>query len=234
LRTDNAVLVNAGRKGHIYAYNGVQLEQFKNIPGDWTGTNEALIHPNANANMFGMPLFGLSNILGNPAKQGIYSLCGYDRNYPKVLNLEWLISTGNSSAIDIGAIELVDTVLLVSWKDVTVPASIVYGVDKIDLGNKVATAYFATRVINIARGDKKTLNGFIGYRSLPTGTTIKVYYKDNYAAAWVEAPTVVDTDRKVITVSESFPEATTLQIKVEANASVNLAPEIESCELSFE
>jgi len=38
--------------------------------------------------MFGLPLFGFSNISGNPTTQAVYSLGGYDRNYPKVLNLE--------------------------------------------------------------------------------------------------------------------------------------------------
>ena len=241
LVTDNYNLVNAGRKGNIYYYNGVQLEQFKKIPGNWLGTNEALIHPNASCNMNGLPLFGLSNILGNPATQGVYSLGGYDRNYPKVLNLEWLISTGNSSAIDIGAIELVGTVLLVSWKDATVPAAIVYGVDKLDLTAKIVSAYFATRVINISRNDSKTLAGYVAYRSLPNDSSIKIYHKVNYAIAWTEATTVVDIIRKTVYLKEAFPEANTIQIKVESNAAVgdesqyiNNAPEIEMCEFSFE
>ena len=49
--------------------------------------------------------------------QGIYSLGGYDQNYPKVLNLDWVISTGKTANVEIGAIKLVGTDLLVSWKD---------------------------------------------------------------------------------------------------------------------
>lgn len=232
LATDNYNLVSAGRKGRIYFYNGAQLEPFKKIPGDWSGTNEALIHPNASCNMNGLPLFGLSNISGNPAKQGVYSLGGYDRNYPKVLNLEWLISTGNSSGIDIGAIELVGTVLLVSWKDTT--GGTTYGIDKLDLTAKVASAYFSTRIINSARNDSKTLSGYVAYRSLPTGATIKIYYKTNYAAAWTEATTVVDTIRKTVYLKETFPEANAIEIKVESNANGNNAPEIELAEFLFQ
>jgi hypothetical protein len=117
LRTDNLVLVNAGTKGNFYYYNGSQLENYKRIPGSWIGTNEATLHPNAACNMFGLPLFGLSNKSGNPAKQGIYSLGGYDRNYPKVINLEWLISNGRYNGVDIGAIEMCGTQLLVAWKN---------------------------------------------------------------------------------------------------------------------
>lgn len=235
LATDNYNLINAGRKGNLYSYNGSQLDQFKVIPGDWRGTNEALVHPNASCNMNGVPLFGFSNVSGNPIKQGIYSLAGYDRNYPKVLNLEWLISTGNSSNLDIGAVEMVGNTLLVAWKDQT--TGTVYGVDKIDLTAKVVTAYFVTRVINIARNDSKTLSGYVGYRSLPNDATIKIYYKVNYATSWVEATTTVDSIRKTVYLEKAFPEANALEIKVESNAAtganVNNAPEIEVAEFVF-
>lgn len=236
LKTDNFALVNAGTKGNFYLYNGSQLENYKRIPGDWTGAKTATIHPNASVNMFGLPLFGLSNLNANPAKQGIYSMGGYDRNYPKVINLEWLISTGHSSAVDIGCVELVGTTLLVSWKDSTTTA--VYGVDALDTTAKVVSAYFATRVVNIARNDSKTLSGYVGYRSLPNDATIKIYYKVNYATDWTEATTVVDTIRKTVYLKEAFPEANTIEIKVESNAAtganVNNAPEIEMAEFVFE
>lgn len=236
LKNDNIVLVSAGTKGHFYYYTGAALENYKRIPGDWLGTKEATIHPNASCNMVGLPLFALSNVSGNPAPQGVYSLGGYDRNYPKVINLEWLISTGNSSGVDIGAVEMVGTELLVSWKDTT--GATTYGVDKLDLTAKVTQAYFATRVVNIARNDSKTLSGYVAYRSLPNDSSIKIYYKVNYAAAWVEATTVVDAIRKTVYLKEAFPEANTLQVKVESNAATagnaNNAPEIEMAEFNFE
>jgi len=316
LKTDNMVLVNAGTKGNIYFYNGSQLENYKRIPGDWTLTKQGLIHPNANVNVFGMPMFGLSNQSGNPAKQGIYSLGGYDRNYPKVLNLENFLSHGRYENIDIGAVELSATVLLVAWKeqpvitvtiattavvsltdhglsngdpikfatDGALPTGIVagttyfarsvdddtfnlydtaahaiaggatgrvattgtqtgihtaaiYGVDKLDGTAKVKTAYFSTRVINLARNDQKTLSGYVAYRSLPNDSSIKIYYKDNYAAAWVEATTVIDVDSKTVYCREALPDANVIEIKVESNAAtganVNNAPEIELAEFTF-
>lgn len=237
LATDNYNLVSCGQKGHIYYYNGSALEEFKKIPGTWLGTNTATIHPNASCNMNGLPLFGLSNVSGNPASQGVYSLGGYDRNYPKVLNLEWLISTGNTTGIDIGSVEMVGTVLLVSWKDTTVGTT--YGIDKLDLTAKVTSAYFTTRIINVSRNDKKVLSGYVGYRSLPNDATIKIYYKVNHSTgAWVEATSVVDTDRKIVYCKEALPEATSIQIKVESNAAtganVNNAPEIELAEFYYE
>lgn len=317
LKTDNYVLANAGTKGNIYSYNGSQLENYKRIQGDWTGSKQALVHPNASCNLFGLPLFGFSNVSGNPIKQGIYSLGGYDRNYPKIINLDWIISNNRYSGIDIGAIELIGTQLVASWKSsdtitmtiadpciVTwnahgqvngtpimftttgaLPTGITastyyyirvidsntfhlydtaahaiaggttgrivttgaqsgvhtcanYGVDYLDSTAKVTSAYFTTRIINIARNDKKTFSGFIAYRSLPNDSSIKIYYKVNYESTWNEATTVTDTLRNTVYVKESFPEANTIQIKVELNsatgANVNNAPEVEQLELNFD
>jgi hypothetical protein len=317
LKTDNFVLVNAGTKGNFYLFTGSALDNFKRLPGDWTGTKEAQINPNASCNMFGLPLFGLSNISGNPAKQGVYSLGGYDRNYPKVLNLEWLISNGRYAGVEIGAIELAGTSLLISWKNSdTVTMTIAnpgvvtwtahgqitgtpimfsttgalatgvtagtyyyirvinantfhlydtyahaidlanttgrivtsgtqsgvhtcknFGIDILDTTAKVTSAYFSTRAINIARDMGKTLTGYVGYRSLPADSSIKVYYKKNYAADWTEVTTVIDIDKKIVKLKEGLPEANVIEIKVESNASsssVNEAPEIENAEFDFE
>lgn len=234
LATDNAVLANAGRKGHIYAYDGSQASPFKNIPGDWSGTNEAQINPNASVNRYGMPLFGLSNISGNPAPQGVYSLAGYDRNYPKVLNLEYIISNlQRTTNIEIGMIALVGTVMIVSWKDTTGGA--VYGVDKLDTTLKATTAYFSTRIISPDRINLKTLSCAVAYRSLPSGCTIKVYHKLNHAAAWSDPiATTIDTDRHLILADARLPEANTIEVKVELNSNGNNAPEVESAEFSFD
>lgn len=314
LKSDNAILVSCGRKGNIYQYDGLQLSQAKKIPGNWLLSNEATIHPNASENYYGLPLLGLSNVSGNPAKQGIYSLGGYDKNYPKVLNLEWIISAGGYAGVDIGAIKVVGTDLLVSWKYVatitmtiatpcvvtwtahgrttgeqvvfsttgTLPTGItagtfyyvrvinantfhlydtyshavtladttgrvntsgtqsgvqsitMYGVDKLDSTAKVVSAYFATRVINALRDSKKDLFGYVAYKSLPTGTSIKIYHKVNHATDWTEATSTVDVDRKIIEVNENLPEATIVQVKVELNSSSNDAPEVEQAEFFFE
>lgn len=116
LAMDNFVLVNAGVKGNLYVYDGSTLSRFKRIPGTWSGSKAALIHPNATVNMFGLPLFALSNVSGNPALQGIYSLGSYDRNYPDVLNAEYPISEGEISNVDFGSLYIAGTDLLSSWK----------------------------------------------------------------------------------------------------------------------
>lgn len=313
IATDNYVLVNAGRKGNMYLYNGAALERFKRVPGVWSGTAQAMVHPNATANLYGIPLFGLSNVSGNPAKQGIYSLGGYDRNYPAVLNLEWLISTGGYSGIDIGVVELIGDELIVSWKQGTtvtmtiadpgvvtytahgltdgeaivftttgaLPTGItagtvyyarsatadtlhiydtsahavaggstgrvittgsqsgvhtasIFGIDKLDTTAKMTTAYFTCRLINVDRISKKVIAGYVAYRSLPSGSSIAIYYQVNHSGTWTAATTVVDTDRNIVYTNADIPEGTTVQIKVVLTPNGNNAPEIESAFFSFE
>lgn len=235
LDIDNYVLASAGDKGNLYYYNGTQLENYKRIKGDWTGSNKATVYQQATCNYFGLPFFGLSNTSGNPTNLGLYSMGGYDRNYPKVLNLENVISTGNKENIEIGAVKLVGDTLLVSWKDTNDTTT--YGIDKIDSTAKVSSAYISTRVINVSRSENKLFTCNVGYRSLPSGSSIKIYYKVNYASSWTEMDTTTDTIRNIITAKYKFPEASTLEVKIESNASstsVNESPEIDIIEILFE
>lgn len=312
LATDNYRLVNAGRKGNIYSYDGSNLNNYKRIPGSWAGSATALIHPNATANKFGLPLLGLSNASGNPAKQGVYSLGSYDRNYPEVLNLEWLISRGTSENIDIGAIKIVDTDILVSWQEqATVTVSIatpgvvswashglsdgdpisfsttgalptgitagtvyyakdidgdtfnlydtsanaitggatgrvntsgtqsgahtasIWGIDVVDTTAKVASAYIATKAINVVRNEGKQITCYAGYRLLPSGTTIKFYQKANWASTWTEIETVVDSENAIVKTKQFTPAGNVIEIKCELNSTNNDAPEVDVIELAF-
>src|SRR3990167_2706253 len=68
IRDDNYVYAQAGRAGNIYFYNGEKLEPYKKIPGTWSKTAYGEVQPNSVSNFKGVPVFGLSNGSGNPAK----------------------------------------------------------------------------------------------------------------------------------------------------------------------
>lgn len=117
LTVDNSVLVQAGTKGNIYAYTGSILQRFKRIPGNWGATYNGGVLNDAIDSYFGLPLFGFSRYYGDPTcPLGIYSYGSYSNGYPEVLNLEYVISTGDIAGIQIGSIRLVEDLLLVSWK----------------------------------------------------------------------------------------------------------------------
>ena len=174
--TDNFTLVSAGTKGGLYLYQNNQLDLFKRIPGDWNGTNRAVVHPDAGSNKEGLPLFGLSNDNGNPALQGVYSFGNYSRNYPPILNLEYVISQALLASIEIGSIKVVGDDVLVAWKEGSN-----YGIDKLDTANKYASAYLESRIIAVDRTSKHK-HGVIkvAYNNLPTNTDIEIYVDKNH------------------------------------------------------
>lgn len=234
LDTDNNVIVNAGTKGNLYMYNGTSLEEYKQVKGVYTGSAKGFVHPNAKFNFNGLPLFGFSNVSGNPANQGVYSLGRTNRNYPFVLNLEYAISTGNLSGIEIGAICPISAdQFTVSWKDTN--GGTTYGVDVLDLTAKATLAYFVTRVI---MADRTTLLNYstvhAAYRSLPTGTSITVQKKVNSDTSFGSAITAkVDAKRLLTSTSVDINDAVRVQLKVSLVASANTAPELELAEVNI-
>lgn len=230
LPTDNYNLVQCGRKGNLYIYSGTYLEKKKRIPGNWSGTNEGIVFANAAVNWNGMPLFGLSNLSGNPADQGVYSYGSYSPEYPVVLNLEWLISTGNSSNVQIGAIAVIGNDILVSWKDTT--TGTVYGVDHIDTTAKFTSASIETRAITIDRGSKKDFMVEVCYRSMPTGCSITIEASlEN--GAYAPITVITDPDNKKVYAKTTIVGANTVQFRAKPIVSGNSAPEIEQILISY-
>jgi hypothetical protein len=229
LKSDNETLAQIGRKGDIYAFNGSQFTPKKRIPGDWTGTKEAIVYSNAAVNRFGLPLFGVSNKDGNPCEQGIYSYGSYSEQYPRVLNLEYIISTGHTSSVRIGAITLVGNLMLVSWEDTT--SGTVYGVDVLDLSNKQTAAAYESRVIMPDRRQNKNLAVWVNYRSIPENCSIVIKASRNDGVYEVVA-SKVDADRKFV-YAENKVTAAKIQFRVEFVVSGNSAPEMESVIIDY-
>lgn len=234
LKTDNEILVNVGQKGNIYQYDGVKLNRYKRINGDWGIGKKAQVHSNASVNYNSLPLFGVSNISNNPCLQGVYSFGNYSPDFPAVMNLEYIISQNKSSDVEIGAMSIVDDVLLVSWKDGTT-----YGVDKVDVDNKYTGAYIETRIVAPDRTVKKRVaKVVVSYRELPTGTSIEMRKSVNHGdfVGYGESTsnylrTVIDTQRKTVTTKVAITDLNTLQMRVYPIASGNDAPEIEDIEI---
>jgi len=221
---DNFVLVSAGTRGNLYVYNGANLQQFKRIPGVWTFSNKALIKSEAICVFNGIPYFGLSNISGNPTLQGVYSMGSFSTNYPQILNLEYILSTGNTSNVTIGAMAVVGDDFLVAWKDSNGGTS--YGVDKIDWNNKCSVASIVSRKINLDRLNEKDTQVQIPYRNLPVGTSITLEASLNNGS-YVSVPLYDDAPKKLYASVNRIPSCSTLKLKLTVGVSGNSAPEIE-------
>ena len=234
---DNFVFVSAGKKGNIYYYDGSQLELFKKIPAVYAITDGVMIHPDAVANVGGNQiLFGVSNVSGNPAPQGVYRIGRHSRNYDWIMDLAYPISERSAGAlvltgIEIGAIDVIDDQIIVSWKN-----GATYGVDLLDASNKLDGAYIESRVM---RPDRLVLGMFrnliMSYNDLPTLTDLTLTFDKNYAGSYT-TPTssqVTDVDRKFITLEEGI-EAVALQLKVEFTTNGNDTPSLESIDILLE
>ena len=226
LKTDNEVLVNAGQKGDIYRYDGSKLIRFKRINGDWSVGKTAQVYPNASVNYNGLPMFGVSNIAGNPCLQGVYSFGSYSPDLPPVMNLEYVISQNILATVEIGAMVIVGDVIFVSWKDGST-----YGIDKVDSANKYGSAYLESRIIMPDRSiSKRFIKVVVSYRTIPTGTSIVIKKSVNHAA-FATVATFVDAIRQTVETTIAIDGSNTLQIQVLPTVSGNTAPEIENVEI---
>jgi len=224
--TDNFVLVQAGTKGNLYSYSNDRLERLMRIPGDWDGSNEAVVHFYAVANRLGIPLFGLSNVSGNPALQGVYSVGSYGPNYPSILNLEYIASCGSSST-EITAIVMAGETLLVAWQNAGT-----FGVDKLDASAKYASAYLDTRAVMVDRTERiRVAEVIVAYKSLPSGTGVNIKININHAGFGDAITTTTDTDQKLIRTTIGLDDANVFQVRIEPTVNGNTAPEIERVEI---
>lgn len=230
IRDDNYLYVNAGKAGNLYVYDGQYLLPYKRIPGSYTSSAYGEIYPNAVGNFNGVPVFGFSNGSGNPAKQGVYSFGSYSRDYPKVLDLSWVISQNIVASVEIGAILVSGLDLYVSWKDGSN-----YGVDKIDYTAKYASAYLETRMLgqDVRNLEKVFARIAAYYNSLPASTGITFSYSIN-GAAYVAMTSVTNTELNEIFSDLSIGKIGSLQIKVAFTVSANDAPTVEVISIDFQ
>jgi hypothetical protein len=184
------------------------------------------INPNAVGYLNGTPVFGISNLIGNPTLQGIYGYGGYDSKYPKSLSLDYPLPTGEFTGIEIGCININGADMQVSYKTATD-----VGIAKIDQSNKYTPAYLETVMLTSLqeRSHETTEDGLcVDYITLPTGTSVSIGIKTKYDSAYTPADLVIDTDRMSIKTKSKIPKIVNLQAKISLVSSVNNAPEIEN------
>jgi hypothetical protein len=142
-----------------------------------------------------------------------------------VLSLDYPISVGSVSDIEIGCIVAVGTDVMASWKS----GSSNFGIDKIDYAQKYPLAYFETMVLGFDRDNIKTFTQFIAdYATLPVGTSFVIKYKKAGDIDWLTLDPGADNDAERRQFSgESSISTTELELRLEFVANGNNAPELE-------
>lgn len=226
IRDDNYVYALVGDFGELMFYNGEKLETFKKIPGDYSSSAKIKINRNAVGFLLGIPVFGLSNSTGNPVLQGIYSFGSYSKDYSKILDLTYPISSGEFSGMEIGAIIVDGADLYASWK-----GAATVGVDKLDYTAKYPSAYLETMQLFSGKERKKlkTMTDYSAeYASMPANTDVTLKYDRNYTGSYTTLTSVKDTNTLQKRAHKSVNKIGALQLRADFTVSSNNAPEVEN------
>jgi hypothetical protein len=224
IKDDNFVYASIGEYGRLYYYDGEKMEPYKRISGDWSPSNTAIVHSTSVGFLLGVPVFGVSNVAGNPVLQGVYGLGSYSRDYAKTLSLDFPISS--FSGLTIGGILTDGANMWVAYKT----ASDV-GIAKLSYTTKYNGAYIETTLLKSPkeRSDISTItNLFVDYVSLPTDTGVAVGVKTKYDNDYTTLTTTNDRIRMQLRADHSIPQIVNLQIKYTLTTSGNDSPQIEN------
>jgi hypothetical protein len=226
IRDDNYVYVSAGNYGRLYFYDGEKLMPYTKMPGDWSPSKQATIHRNAVAFHMGIPVFGVSNVTGNPTLQGVYGFGKYSKDYRPTLSLDFPISENVFSTIEIGSILVKGADMFVSWKN-----GATFGVDKLDWSNKYTGAYIETPVLT-ALGDRSNLKTLVeawcDYYSLPANTNVRMYFIKKHGDSFAELTTRKDEKLLQLRARETQSDVSSLRLRFDFVVSGNNAPEVEN------
>lgn len=232
LPTTDFPVAQCGNKGNFYYYDGFRWKKYKRIPGDWSAGKTAVVYEDAAVNVNGTVLFAPSNVAGNPVTFGVYELGGYDPKYPDVMHVRHLLSSAQSTGISVGCLAAVGDKLLAAWQD----ASTV-GADVTDTANKTAIGVVQGRFVAAERDVNKQFRVIVGYKALPSGTSISPGYYDA-GAGLVAVPGSpafkVDSARKVVTTDGAqVPKSAMISFYIEVVGSGNSTPEIDSITIDW-
>lgn len=227
---DNFTYAIVGEFGQMHYYDGEKLLKRRRIPGSYSSTAKAKVNANAVGYFMGVPIFGVSNITGNPTLQGVYSFGQYDVDYPVTLDLSHPISSGEFIGMEIGAIVVQGTDVYVAWKSATG-----VGVDKLDWTAKYNGAYIETMVLNGAedRSKLKALDNVLAdYIEMPASTAVVMQYSKNYAS-YETLEQVTDAILYQLRAKQTVPDIGAVTIKFTFTTNSNNSPRIENFHANF-
>ena len=230
LDEDNYTYAIVGDFGQMHYYDGEKLLKHMRVPGQYSSAKRCKVNANAVGYYAGIPIFGLSNIAGNPNLQGIYSYGQYTKDYNITMDLSFPISSNELTGVEIGAIVVRGTNIYASWKSGTS-----VGVDKLDWTTKYYGAYIETMVLNSAkdRSKFKSLDEVLAdYIEMPANTNLAMQYSKNYAA-YETFTTEVDDMLFQLRAKATVPEIGAITTKFTFNTHGNNSPRIENFHVNF-
>lgn len=235
IKTDADGLLNVwhGGFGNLSIYDG-SLTLVKSVPN--IGENKYIeVYPGAVTTWNGIVRFGISGGDSTTAKRGVYSYGRINKDYPRSLNFDAPISTGNSgstvqvtSMLGIGPAKF-----FVGWKDDTA-----HGVDLINTSADQTTVTFESLIFddNVPHFEKKSRSVKLTFAALANGQSIKVYTKEDRAADWTLLGTASYADDGAAIMKSFAFDARwrELELKIELITTGTSSPSLISVSTFFE
>jgi len=186
------------------------------------------VDPGAATNKGNLAVFGVYGGT-NP---GIYSYGRTKKNRSFALNLDYVLTP--SSVDRIGAVKMVGSDLLASWKSGTT-----YGVDVVDINNK-ANAIYESLEFDAESPERKKIFTQVKLvmKPLPAGCSVKVKYKVDKKGDWIKATLgdgseVFNIAGATEAIFNTGNEGYIYEVRVELYPSGNNTPEIISINSAF-
>jgi len=221
--------IKAGQRGNIYEFLGNAVRLVKQIPGSYTSSATEIVNPDAMTLVNGRLLMGVSNATGNPCKQGVYQYGSPNINYPRVLDLSYILSTGNKTSVSIGSIKVDNGTIFVSWND-----GANYGVDVVDYTARFDNAEYITTVIGGNEPDATSRRIAVNFKPLPASCSIDIYYRINGATSWTQLGSQVTTANKTNYISSKPIKFRTIQFRLVLGTNSTNTPEVNSIVIEYE
>jgi hypothetical protein len=233
LEDDNYVYVIAGDYGRGYFYDGEKMLPDFRVPGQYNKNARSKVNQNAVASFMGIPVFGFSNITGNPAWQGVYAYGRYSKDYNVTMDLSFPLSCHMFSDIEIGAIIVNGFDLMISFKSETAGV----GVDRIDWTAKYESAFIESMVL-LGPADRARLKNVdmikADYYNLPENTGLEFSFSNNYQGFDdLEPQQKVNEKLYQVHAKATQPEVGAAQVMFEFNVDGNNGPEVENFHVKF-
>jgi hypothetical protein len=215
LNNKNRLLSVSGSNGVLYQ-NVSPFQGLMRFPKLLFNDN-IQIHPGSVANYKGLAMFGVSaSASSSKLVQGVYHWGNRNENYPEGMNLDFTISTGNTSNIAIGALLATGTQLFIGWQDNNTGT---YGIDQVsDSGSFYTSGFVEGCIFDDMRpvDTKNLLTIKCSHLPLVSGETIQLAFKVNRAASYTLS-TVNNTVGSTFTklpIPQNFSSFTEAQAKV--------------------
>ncbi|UOF78919.1 putative isomerase ybhE [Caudoviricetes sp.] len=233
LPADNYVYIIAGDFGRIYFYDGEKMQPEARVPGDYGKTARSKTNDDAIGSFLSIPLFGVSNIEGNPSWQGLYSYGRFSKDYNVTMDLSFPLSCNTFEDVEIGSILVQGFTLMVSWKSLND-----VGIDRLDWTSKYESAFIESMVLNGAkdRSMLKSIDNFIAdYFELPENTGVEFSVSNNYTGFNdLEPDQKMNTKLNQVQAKATQKELGAVEVMIEFNVDGNNGPKIENFHVNFE